>query len=140
MRASRDPSAVAAATTPLPQPLAITAPVTVDFANMALIVRRPEAAGGTARLLWRESHAALASAEERGWPRSTQFVWGSAPGSYQFGHAAPGPNLTLLFAFVVGTPSGRVYAELVSRPGLYAIVTADKSARYFLGVTFRHSP
>jgi len=40
----------------LPQPLAIIAPVTNDVANMALIVRRPEAAGGSEKLLWREAH------------------------------------------------------------------------------------
>jgi hypothetical protein len=79
-------------------------------------------------------------AEESGWPSNTRFVWGSAPGNYQFAHAAPGPNLTLLFAFAVGTPPAKVYAELVGRPGLSAFVTADKSTRYFLGVTFRHSP
>ena len=45
-----------------------------------------------------------------------------------------------VFAFAVGTPAAQVYAELVGRPGLSAFVTADKSARYFLGVTFRHSP
>src|SRR5687767_405059 len=119
-----------AATTTLPSPLTITAPVTVDFANMALIVRRPDGAGGYDKLLWRESHQALARAEEAGWPRSTSFVYGSAPGHYQFGHAAPGPNLTLLFAFAVGTPAAKVYAELVSRPGLHAFVTADRSLRY----------
>ena len=81
-----------AATTPLPQPLAIHAPVVVDFANMTLIVRRPEPAGGYERLLWREAHAALVKAEERGWPNGMRFVWGSAPGHYQFGHAAPGPK------------------------------------------------
>ena len=128
------------ATTPLPQPLAITAPVTVDFANMALIVRRPDAAGGSEKLLWREAHAALVQAEERGWPGGTRFVYGSAPGHSQFAHAAPGPNLTLLFPFAVGTPGAKVYAELVGRPGLFAFVTADKSARHFLGVTFRHRP
>jgi hypothetical protein len=133
------PSAVAAAATPLPQPLAISAPVTVDFANMALIVRRPDAAGGHAALLWREAHAALVQAEEKGWPSSTRFVYGSAPGHYQFAHAIPGPNLTLLFAFTVGTPAAQVYAELVSKPGLSAFVTADKSTRRFLGVSFRNS-
>jgi len=122
----------------LPQPLAITAPVVADFANMTLVVRRPEAAGGYERLLWREAHQALAKAEQAGWPRGTPFVYGSAPGNYQFVHAAPGPNLTLLFAFAPGTPATKVYAELVSRPGLYAFVTADKSTRYFLGVTFRN--
>jgi hypothetical protein len=77
-------SAVAAATERLPQPLAIHAPVTVDFANMTLVVRRPETAGGYERLLWREAHAALVKAEEAGWPSNTRFVWGSAPGgNYQ---------------------------------------------------------
>jgi hypothetical protein len=128
------------ATERLPQPKAITAPVVNDVANMTLIVRRPDAAGGSEKLLWKESHAALVQAEERGWPNGTRFVWGSAPGHYQFAHAAPGPNLTLLFPFAVGTVAAKVYAELVSRPGLYAIITADKSARYFLGVTFKHRP
>ena len=128
------------ATTPLPQPLAITAPVTIDFANMALVVRRPDAAGGSEKLLWREAHQALVQAEESGWPSSTRFVWGSAPGHSEIAHAKPGPNLTLLFPFVVGTPAAKVYAELVSRPGLYAIVTADRAARHFLGVTFKNRP
>ena len=112
----------------------MTAPVTADYANMALIVRRPDAAGGTEKLLWREAHQALVLAEERGWPSRTRFVYGSAPGHYQFAHATPGPNLTLLFGFAVGTPGAKVYAELVSRPGLSAFVTADKAARHFLGV------
>ena len=124
------------ATERLPQPLAVTAPVTVDFANMTLIVRRPDAAGGSEKLLWREAHAALVQAEERGWPNNTRFVYGSAPGHYQFAHAAPGPNLVLLFAFAVGTAAAKVYAELVSKPGLAAIVTADRGTRYFLGVKF----
>ena len=98
------------ATERLPQPLAVTAPVTVDFANMALVVRRPDAAGGSEKLLWREAHQALVQAEESGWPSSTRFVWGSAPGNYQFAHAASGPNLTLLFAFAVGTTGAQVYA------------------------------
>jgi hypothetical protein len=129
-----------AATTPLPQPLAISAPVTADFANMALTVRRPQDVGGHAALLWREAHAALAKAEEQGWPPSTSFVYGSAPGAYQFAHATPGPDLTLQFGFMVGTPAAKVYADLVSKPGLSAFVTVDKSARIFLGVTFKHSP
>jgi hypothetical protein len=65
---------------------------------------------------------------------------GQRPRQYQFAHAAPGPNLTLLFAFAVGTTGAQVYAELVGRPGLSAFVTADKSARYFLGVTLKHRP
>jgi hypothetical protein len=127
------------ATERLPQPLAISAPVTVDFANMTLMVGRPQDVGGHAALLWREAHSSLANAAELGWPASTAFVYGSAPGHYQFGHATPGPNLTLLFGFTVGTPGAKVYAELVSKPGLSAFVTVDKSTRRFLGVSFRNS-
>jgi hypothetical protein len=130
-------AAVAAARTPLPRPRAISAPVTVDVANMALIVRRPETAGGSEKLLWREAHAALVKAEESGWPRGTSYVWGSAPGNYQFVHMASGPNLTLLARFTVGTPAAKVYAELVVAAGLSAFVTADLSSRRFLSVTFR---
>jgi hypothetical protein len=67
--------------------------------RQSLVVRRPDAAGGSEKLLWREAHAALLRAEELGWPGGTRFVYGSAPGHYQFAHAAAGPNLTLLFAF-----------------------------------------
>ena len=66
------------ATERLPQPKAITAPVAVDFANMALIVRRPDAAGGSEKLLWREAHAALVKAEELGWP-GVRGSCGAAP-------------------------------------------------------------
>jgi hypothetical protein len=130
---------VQAATTPLPQPTAISAPVTIDYANMALIVRRPEAANGYQRLLWREAHGQLVRANELGWPYGTRFIYGSAPGAYEFGYATPAENLTLVFGFTPGTPKAKVYAELLSKPGLSAFVLADKSTRLFLSVTFRHS-
>jgi hypothetical protein len=130
---------VLAARTPVPSPLAIAAPAVADFAAMSLIVRRPENAGGTEKLLWREAHGQLVKAEELGWPGGTPLVWASAPGHYQFARVTPGPNLTLLVGFVPGTENARIYAELVGRPDLSAFVTADKSLRRFLGVTFRYS-
>jgi hypothetical protein len=131
-------AAVAAATTRLPSPLAISAPVTVDFANMTLIVRRPDTAGGYEKLLWREAHQALVKAEESGWT-GAPTVYGSAPGAYRFGYAAPASNLTLIFGFLQGTAEAKVYANLVGRPALFAFVSCDKSTRHFLGVSFRHS-
>jgi hypothetical protein len=80
----------------------------------------------------------LAKAEELGWPASTPVVRGSAPGNYQFAPARPGPNLTLLFVFTVGTPAAKIYAELVGASGLYAFVTADRETHRFLGVSFKH--
>jgi hypothetical protein len=111
-----------------------------DIAAMTLVVRRPRDISGYQALLWREAHQALVLAEDRGWPGGTLFVWGSAPGAYQFVHMAPGPNLTLLARFAPGTSESRVYAGLVSKPGLAAIVTADQSTRRFLNVSFRHRP
>jgi hypothetical protein len=127
-----------AATVPVPSPVAICAPVTVDIAAMSLVVRRPENAGGYEKLIWREAHRALVKAEELGWPASMPFVRGSAPGHYQFATARPGPNLTLLFAFTVGTPDAKIYVELVGASGLYAFATADRETHYFMGVTFKH--
>jgi hypothetical protein len=129
-----------AAAVRLPSPVAIRAPVTIDIANMSLVVRRPDSAGGYEKLIWREAHGALVKAEELGWPASMPVVRGSAPGNYQFAPAKPGPNLTLLFAFTVGTPAAKVYAELVGASGLYAFVSADRETHRFLGVSFKHRP
>ena len=90
----------------LPQPLAIIAPVTNDVANMALIVRRPEAAGGSEKLLWREAHGALVKAEETGWPSGTPFLYASAPGNYQFCPCGTGAESNVAVGFY-GRHTGR---------------------------------
>jgi hypothetical protein len=122
----------------LPQPLAVVAPVSIDYAAMSLVVQRPESAGGYERLLWREAHQALVKAEESGWRSATPVVYAKGPDNRDLVHVVSGPNLTLVVAFMVGTPTAKVYAELVSKPGLSAFVTADKSTRLFMGVKFRH--
>ena len=55
-------------------------------------------------------------------------------------HAAPGEKLTLRFHFPAGSPAGKVYTEMVGKPGLSTIVTVDRETHYFLGVKFRHGP
>jgi hypothetical protein len=132
-------SAVSAATTPLPRPRAIDGAVENDISNRTLIVRRPKHIAGYAAFLWRQAHELLALAEERGWPSSgARFVWCSAPGNPDLVHAAPGANLTLRFHFPAGSPAGKVYSELVGKPGLSAIVVVDRETHYFLGVKFRN--
>src|SRR5688572_24928418 len=84
-----------------------------------LVVRRPKDTTGYAAFLWRQAHELLVIAEERGWPNNMRFVWCSAGGA-DLVHAAPGANLTLRFHFPAGTPEGKVYTGLVSRPGLGA--------------------
>lgn len=128
------------AATPVLRPLAITGTVTNDVGARTLIVSRPRDISGYQALLWREAHQALVLAEDRGWPGVTPFVWCHAPGNRDLVHAAPGENLTLRFHFPAGSPAGKVYAELVGKPGLRAYVTADRSTRRFLNVSFRHRP
>ena len=102
------------------------------------MVRRPKDTTGYAAFLWRQAHEALVNAEERGWPSSMRFVWCSAPGKPDLVHAAPGQNLTLRFHFPAGSPAGKVYTEMVGKPGLSAFVVVDRETHYFLGVKFRH--
>jgi hypothetical protein len=127
-----------AATTVLPKPRAIIGAVSNDVSNRTLIVRRPKDTIGYEAFLWRQAHEALVNAEERGWPSNMRFVWCSAPGKPDLVHAAPGATLTLRFHFPAGSPAGKVYTELVSKPGLSAIVVVDRETHYFLGVKFRH--
>jgi hypothetical protein len=133
-------AAVSAATTPLPRPRAIDGAVTNDVANRTLIVRRPKHITGHEAFMWRQAHEQLVSADERGWYNSDANVRCSAPGHRELVSAAPGPNLTLLFHFPAGSEAGKVYTELVGKPGLSAIVVVDRETHYFLNVKFRHRP
>jgi hypothetical protein len=67
-------------------------------------------------------------------------VWCSTPDNRQLVPATPGPNLTLQFHFPAGTPEGKVYTELVSKPRLTAVVVVDRGTLYFLNVKFLHRP
>jgi hypothetical protein len=66
-------------------------------------------------------------------------VWASAPGARQIVHGLPGEAGTLKFHFPAGVGDG-VYAKLISKPGLYAIVTLDKGTHHILGVRFLNRP
>ena len=134
-------AAVAAATTPIPRPLAIDGAVENDVSNRVLVVSRPRDISGYQASLWREAHQALMLAENRGWYGGAPSVRCSAPGNPDFVvHATPGPDLTLRFHFPPATPAGKVYTEMVSKPRLAAIVVVDRGTHYFLGVKFRNRP
>lgn len=128
-----------AATTPVARPLAIIGAVSNEPESRTLIVRRPKDTTGYEAFLWRQAHEQLVLAEDRGWPTNgMRVVWCSAGGKPDLVHAAPGQNLTLRFHFPAGSPAGKVYTELVSRPGLSAIVVVDRETHYFLNVKFRN--
>jgi hypothetical protein len=114
--------------------MVVDAAVFNDVPSRTLVVRLSESAGGYEKRLWRESHGALVTAEASGW-RTGGTVYASAPGAFQVAHAAPGDYGQLLFRFPPGVTA---YAELVSKPNLYAVVGMDRSTNRFINVKFRH--
>jgi hypothetical protein len=124
----------------LPRPRAIDGAVENDISNRTLIVRRPKHTAGYEAFMWRQAHKHLVNADERGWYNSDANVRCSTPGHPDLVSATPGENLTLRFHFPAGTPAGKVYTELVSKPGLTAVVVVDRGTLYFLNVKFLNRP
>ena len=124
------------ATEKVPQPLAIDGVVVADVISRTLGVRLSEAASGYQRLWWRTAHTALRAAVEDGWARHS-YVWASIPGAYQVAHVNPADFSMLTVHFPVGTAG---FAELVNKPGLYAIAVVDRNSGRFTGVRFLNRP
>jgi len=124
------------ATEKLPSPYVVVAVVTNDLPSRSLGVRLSETASGYERSLWRQAWGQLKAAVEDGW-RNHPFVWASAPGAYQVVHVNAGDFQTLTVTFPTGVTA---YSELISRPGLVAFVSVDRSTGRFMGVTFKHRP
>ena len=97
-------------------------------------MRLPETASGYQRLWWRTAHQALRAAVESGWARHP-FVWASTPTAYQVAHVQPADFAMLTVHFPVGVAG---FSELISRLGLYAVATVDRSSARFLTVKFLH--
>jgi membrane-associated phospholipid phosphatase len=125
---------VSVATTPIPQPYAISAAFTNDVLSRTLVVRLPETEVGYGRLLWREAYAAYAADEESGWGRGP--VYASALGAGRLAYAVPGDLQTLRFHFPSGAPA---YAQLIAKP-VSAIVTIDRGTSRFRTVRFLNRP
>ena len=100
--------------------------------SRTLSVRLPQTEVGYSRLLWREAFQAYVKAEESGWGGDVQ-LWAGDRDAY----AVPGELQTLNFHF---PPSVAAYAQLVGKPGLYAIVTIDRGTSRFLSVRFLNLP
>ena len=115
-------------------PLAVSAVVANDVLTRSLIVRLPETASGYNRLLWRESFMAYRAAQESGWWTGSQ-VWASGTDADRSSYATPGDLQTLKFHFPAGNTA---YSSLISKPGLYAIVTIDRGKHRFLNCRFLH--
>jgi hypothetical protein len=123
------------ATEKLPAPLTTDGIVSIDSAARTLIVARPENASGYEKLWWRTAHGELVKAEQGGWRNGAPYLWAHGVGQRDIAHGLPGDGLTLEFHFPVGVAA---YGELVSQPGLRALVTIDRSRGWFTGVRFLH--
>ena len=122
----------------LPQPQAIDAVVFVDAVSRTLTARLSDQAGGYERLLWTQAWQQLRRAQEAGWPANgAPWVFADLPGARQVVHGQPGEGGTLQFTFPPGTPG---FAELISKPGVVAIVTVDRSTQRFLTCRFLNRP
>jgi hypothetical protein len=122
----------------LPQPRAISAVVFVDAVSRVLTVRLPDLAGGYERHLWIQGWQQLRRAQEAGWPpNGPQPVFADLPGARQVAHGQPADGGTLQFSVPPKTPG---FAELISKPGVVAIVTIDRSSHRFLTCKFLSRP
>jgi hypothetical protein len=121
----------------LPRPKAAVGVVFADVVARTLTVRLSELESGYAKLLWREGWTALRRSQEAGWPiDGAPWVWADVPGGRRVVHGQPVDGGALSFHFPVGTAG---FAELVSKPGLTAIVTMDVGTRRILAVRFRNN-
>ena len=119
------------ATETLPRPKAISAAVSNDVTSRSLIVRCPDTESGYGRFLWREAFALLKRDSERG---GRPGLYASRSYTEQLAYAVPGDLQTLRFHFPL---DGRTaYTELTAEPGLYAIVTIDRSTSRFMNCRF----
>jgi hypothetical protein len=120
----------------VPDPLAAPGRVVNDPGERTLIVRPAET--GYAALLWREGHRALVDAGE---PDSLDAYmrndapapWASGAGQREIARGVPAGDGSLHFKFRRGDPA---YKQLVSTPGLGAIITVDRASSRIMGVKF----
>jgi hypothetical protein len=122
----------------MPRPKAITGSVFTDVIGRTLTVRQAEPASGYESALWRSAWSALRRAHAAGWPEGgAPWVFADALKSYRVVHGVPADGGALSFTWPVGSAG---FAELVGRPGLYALVTVDIGTHYFRSVKFLHRP
>lgn len=122
-------------TTVIPQPVAADGVVFHDAATRTLHVRLSDQANGYTRLLWKQGWQALRQAEQAGWRNRVPDVWASAPGAHRVVHGLPAEGGALAFHFPTGIAA---YSELISKPGLIAIVTVDRGTHHILSCRFLH--
>jgi hypothetical protein len=124
---------VTAAEAVLPRPVAVDGVVFHDVVSRTLSVRPGDRASGYTKLLWREAWTKQRHSQEAGWPLDTPWLYADVPGAPRVVHGLPGDGGVMSFHFPPGTAG---YSQLISRPGVIAIVTIDAGSRQFLSCRF----
>jgi hypothetical protein len=120
----------------LPQPVAVDAVVFNDVGTRTLTVRLSDQASGYTRLLWQQAWQRQRRSQEAGWPLDgAPWIFADVPGAPGVVHGLPAEGGVMSFHFPPGTAG---YSELISKPGLVAIVTLDRGTHQFLSCRFRN--
>jgi hypothetical protein len=118
----------------LPRPVAVDGVVFHDVLTRTLSVRLSDRASGYERLLWTQAWQQQRRGREAGWPPgSVPWLYADVPGAPRVVHGQPADGGAMSFHFPPGTAG---YSELISKPGLVAIVTVDRATHRFLTCRF----
>jgi hypothetical protein len=122
----------------LPRPVAVDGVVFNDVLTRTLSVRLGDRADGYTRLLWQQAWQQQRRSREAGWPvDGAPWVYADVPGAPRVVHGLPAEGGVMSFHFPPGTAG---YSELISKPGLVAIVTVDRGTHQFLTCRFLNRP
>ena len=117
------------ATEKLPSPVAIDAVVVNDFPSRTLFVRLPDHTTGLQRIAWTQGYQALQLAEENGWSSNAPDLWAATKTAERVARVTAGEGQMLKVFFPPA--ENLAYSGLIGRPGLSAIVTADRANKWF---------
>jgi hypothetical protein len=129
-------TALAAATTPVPSPMAVTGVVSTNVPQRALVVRTSDMASSYERSTWRTAYQALRQAEESGWRTAGRTVWASTDTADKIASVAAGdPIFDGLLSAHFADPA--IYEQFLGKPDLTCVVVLDREQHRFLSVKFR---
>jgi hypothetical protein len=122
----------------LPRPVAVEGVVFNDVLTRTLSVRPSDQASGYRRLLWQQAWRQQRRSQEAGWPvDGAPWIFADVPGARRVVHGLPAEGGVMSFHFPPGTAG---YSELISKPGLVAVVTVDRGTHQFLTCRFFNQP
>jgi hypothetical protein len=122
----------------VPQPVALECVVFADYAARTLSVRLSDRASGYERQAWLQAWQSQRRSREAGWPvDGAPWLYADVPGARRVAHGLPGDGGVMSFHF---PPGAAGYSALISKPGLVAIVTVDRSSQQFLTCRFLNQP